>query len=172
MSNRPEEWERGGDRVGTRDQDVWLGVAGRLERKGKILVVKRTYGPTRGLWTLPGGFVHGGETLEEAVAREIQEETGCRGEATGIIAVRSGVLRNGKHDTLIVLTLKDMDPDIEPRPDGREISEAAFLTPEEILASPDSAEFLIASTRASAALTVQPLDLFRDYGYVSCRIYG
>ncbi|MDI3256486.1 MAG: NUDIX hydrolase [Kyrpidia sp.] len=159
--------------MGVRDQEVWLGVAGRLERNGKILVVKRTYGPTRGLWTLPGGFVHGGETLEEAVSREIREETGCESEAKAIIAVRSGVLRNGKHDTLIVLAVEDLSPATPPKPDGREISEAAFLTPEEILASPDSAEFLIASTALSqAGLARQPLNLFRDYGYAVCRFYG
>lgn len=159
--------------MGIRDQEVWLGVAGLLERDGKILVVKRNYGPTRGLWTLPGGFVHGGETLEEAVCREIREETGCEGKPVGIIAVRSGVLRNGKHDTMIVFALRDVSPGTPPRPDGREISEVAFLSPDEIRRSPDSAEFLIAAAASSGkALTARPLTLIRDYGYTTCRIYG
>ncbi len=44
--------------------------------KGEILLVKRKADPNKGWWDLPGGFVDIGETAEESVAREIQEELG------------------------------------------------------------------------------------------------
>ena len=42
----------------------------------KVLLVKRSQPPSAGLWALPGGKVHLGETLQQAAEREIFEETG------------------------------------------------------------------------------------------------
>jgi ADP-ribose pyrophosphatase YjhB (NUDIX family) len=42
----------------------------------KMLLCRRAIEPARGLWNPPGGFVEAGETLEEAMARELREETG------------------------------------------------------------------------------------------------
>lgn len=42
----------------------------------RILLVKRGQGPGAGLWSVPGGRVEGGETMAEAVVRELLEETG------------------------------------------------------------------------------------------------
>lgn len=44
----------------------------------KVLLVKRKQPPSEGLWALPGGKVNLGETLQQAAAREILEETGIR----------------------------------------------------------------------------------------------
>lgn len=52
-----------------------VGVGGVVVREGAVLLVKRAAEPLAGHWSLPGGVVELGETLEEAVVRELQEET-------------------------------------------------------------------------------------------------
>ncbi len=50
-------------------------VAGAVvEKDGKILLCKRAIEPRKGFWTLPAGFMELGESVEEAAAREAQEE--------------------------------------------------------------------------------------------------
>ena len=43
-----------------------------------VLLIKRKYEPFKGKWAIPGGFVLNDESLEEAVERELQEETGIK----------------------------------------------------------------------------------------------
>ena len=51
-------------------------VAAVIIRDGQILLIKRAYDPSKGLWSIPGGRVELGEMLVEAVKREVREETG------------------------------------------------------------------------------------------------
>lgn len=44
-----------------------------------LLLVRRGRDPHRGLWSVPGGHVEAGETVSEAVTRELREETGLEG---------------------------------------------------------------------------------------------
>lgn len=52
-----------------------------------LLLVQRAVEPCRGEWTLPGGFVEVGETTEEAVLRELYEETGLHGQGLQLLGV-------------------------------------------------------------------------------------
>jgi 8-oxo-dGTP diphosphatase len=53
-----------------------VGVGAVIVDGDRIVLVKRAHEPLKGEWSLPGGSVEVGETLVEAVAREVREETG------------------------------------------------------------------------------------------------
>ena len=55
----------------------------------EILLMRRGFEPRRGHWSLPGGFVDLGETVETAAAREVKEELDLRVEITGLVGVYS-----------------------------------------------------------------------------------
>jgi 8-oxo-dGTP diphosphatase len=66
--------------VGTyRLEKAELAVGAVVVALGRILMVKRGHEPEKGRWSIPGGHVEPGETLSEAVERELLEETGLRG---------------------------------------------------------------------------------------------
>jgi mutator protein MutT len=64
-----------------------VGVGAVIVKDGKVLVVKRKHEPLAGRWSLPGGALELGETLEEGVAREMREETGLEVEVGPVIEV-------------------------------------------------------------------------------------
>lgn len=52
-----------------------IGAVGVIfDEKGRLLVVRRSKDPAKGTWHLPGGFVEVGESIEQAVEREVKEE--------------------------------------------------------------------------------------------------
>ena len=66
--------------------------------KGKLLMVKRDHEPAKGLWTLPGGRLEPGESLREAVIREVREETGVDIDVDGLLGVVERIVRNDDGD--------------------------------------------------------------------------
>jgi 8-oxo-dGTP diphosphatase len=62
-------------------------------RGGRLLVVERGKAPAEGIWALPGGSVELGETLAEAVEREVLEETGVVVRAGGIVHAFDAIVR-------------------------------------------------------------------------------
>lgn len=58
-----------------------------INEKKKILLVKRAVEPEVGKWSLPAGFIELYETPEEAVLRELEEETGIKGKIESLIGV-------------------------------------------------------------------------------------
>jgi mutator protein MutT len=72
------------------DQPI-VSVGAIIIRNGRILLEKRKNDPGRGKWSIPGGIVELGETPEQAVIREVQEETGLVVDAPELIDVVSPV---------------------------------------------------------------------------------
>lgn len=64
-----------------------IGVGGVLIHEGKALLIRRGKEPLCGRWVVPGGTVEVGETLEEALVREMKEETGLTIEPLGLLTV-------------------------------------------------------------------------------------
>lgn len=60
-----------------------------IRKAGSVVLVKRRKPPYEGFWALPGGFVEYGETVEEAVKREVKEETGLDVDIKGLIGIYS-----------------------------------------------------------------------------------
>jgi mutator protein MutT len=73
-----------------------VGVGGVVVREGRALLVRRGKEPLYGRWTVPGGTVELGETLEEAVVREMEEETGLRVEPVELLTVFDRIEREGE----------------------------------------------------------------------------
>ena len=69
-----------------------VGVGAVIVRAGQVLIVRRRYEPLAGRWSLPGGTLELGETLEAGVAREMQEETGLDVEVGPVIEVFDRIL--------------------------------------------------------------------------------
>ena len=65
-------------------------------RRGPILLVERGGNPLKGYWSLPGGLVEVGESLDEAVRREVLEETGLRVRPVSMFGVFERVMRDAK----------------------------------------------------------------------------
>ena len=63
-------------------------VTGVVIKDNKVLLARHTYGPGRGLYIVPGGYVEFGEMPQDAVKREIFEETNIVAEPKNIIGIR------------------------------------------------------------------------------------
>ena len=70
-----------------------VGVGGVVVRDGRALIIRRGKEPLFGRWTVPGGTVELGETLEEALVREMEEETGLHVEPVEILTVFDRIQR-------------------------------------------------------------------------------
>jgi 8-oxo-dGTP diphosphatase len=73
-----------------------LGVGAVVVDRGRVLLVQRGTEPARGQWSLPGGLVEIGESLSNAVAREVREETGLDVEPVELIELLDRIYREGE----------------------------------------------------------------------------
>lgn len=70
-----------------------------------VLLVQRKHEPFAGFWALPGGFVEEGESCEQAVVREVAEETGLSVRVVSLFGVYSQPGRDPRGHTVSVVYL-------------------------------------------------------------------
>lgn len=71
-----------------------VGVGAIMFRRDRILMAQRGKEPLKGWWSLPGGAVEAGESLKDAVCREVREETGLEVEPLGVFEIFERILRD------------------------------------------------------------------------------
>jgi ADP-ribose pyrophosphatase YjhB (NUDIX family) len=80
----------------TYPQRPFLAVSAAIVRDGKVLVVRRARNPALHLYTLPGGAVEAGETLVQAVTREVREETSLEVDPVALAGNREVIVRDAQ----------------------------------------------------------------------------
>ena len=109
-----------------------------IARDGKVLLVRRARPPANGLYSLPGGVVEIGETLHQALIREVREETGMAVEPLGLAGFREAIVRDPQNRVerhFVILPFAARWISGEPCL-NEELSEALWVEPAEVAGLP------------------------------------
>ncbi|MDD3648114.1 MAG: NUDIX hydrolase [Candidatus Dojkabacteria bacterium] len=87
------------------NKQVLLAADAVVIKNNKILLIKRKYDPFKDCWALPGGLVDYGETTENAVLRELKEETDLTGKIKSMIGVYSDPTRDPRGQVVSIAYL-------------------------------------------------------------------
>jgi ADP-ribose pyrophosphatase YjhB (NUDIX family) len=71
-----------------------VGVGAIMLRRDRILMAQRGKEPLKGWWSLPGGALETGESLADAVRREVREETGLEIRPLGVLEIFERIMRD------------------------------------------------------------------------------
>jgi mutator protein MutT len=115
----------------------YLAVSAAIIRDGRVLVARRAKGASTGLFTLPGGVVEAGETLHQAVVREIAEETGLTIKPVTLAGQHEFITRDEtgrvlRHFVILCFAARWLAG--EETPQVEELSELRWLRPAELSA--------------------------------------
>ena len=100
----------------------------------RVVLIRRRFEPLAGEWSLPGGIVEAGETLDACVAREMREETGLEVEVGPVIEVFDRITRDEQgavsyHFVLVDYLCWPLGGDLRAATD---VADAALVTPERL----------------------------------------
>jgi 8-oxo-dGTP diphosphatase len=137
----------------------FLAVSAAIIRDGRVLIVRRAKGASTGVVTLPGGVVEAGETLHEAVIREISEETAIAIEPVALAGHREFITRDAdgrvqRHFVILCCAARWISGEGEPALE--ELSELRWLEPAAIAGLKTTeglAEIVAAAFRLMGAAT-------------------
>src|SRR5580704_16153106 len=112
----------------------YLAVSAAIVRDGRVLIVRRGRAPAKGIYTLPGGGVELGETLEQAVSREVREETSLDIEPVALVGFRQAIARDAagrveRHFVILPFAARFIGGKISL---NEELAAADWLAPEAI----------------------------------------
>ena len=116
----------------------FLAVSAAIARDGKVLVVRRARPPANGLYSLPGGVVEIGETLHEAIVREVREETSLAIEPVALAGFRETIVRDRenrveRHFVILPFASRWIAGEVHL---NEELSDARWVDPGEIAGLP------------------------------------
>lgn len=137
-----------------------VGVGGVVVQAGKVLLIRRGKPPLAGRWSIPGGTVEWGETLEQALVREMEEETGLRVRPGELLALFDRIERDGQrvHYHYVIADYL-CDAVSGTLCAGSDALEAAFVTPAELPAydlPPEALEIIAGALERHAARPALP----------------
>lgn len=150
--------------TGETDWERSVGVV--VIRDGKVLLGRHTYGPGKGFLIIPGGYLDGGETPEDAARREVAEETGVDVSVGRLCAIRF----NG-HDWYAIFCGTYVGG--VAHPGDEENSEVVWLDCAEALERDDVPELTKVALRLAlegGGLSPRPYEHSRERGWYS--LYG
>lgn len=131
-----------------------------MVHEGRVLLVKRGKEPLRGRWSVPGGSVELGESLAEAVVREVREETGISVRPREVMAVFDRVERDGPavryHFVIVEFLCELLGGTLAA---GSDAEQAAFVAPGDLPAYdlPDKALEVVRDGLARARVVARAL---------------
>ena len=111
-----------------------VGVGAVIVRDGRVVLIRRRYEPLAGQWSLPGGTLELGETLEEGTAREMLEETGLVVEIGPVIEVFDRIMFDAEkrvryHFVLVDYLCRPIAGELRA---GSDVDDAVFAAPDEL----------------------------------------
>lgn len=133
------------------DEKPTIRVAGLLVHEGSILMVEQGRGSER-YWLLPGGGVQFGETLSDALRRELQEELGLRVGVQRLVAIVESISPEPDYAKHVIHLIFEISAPSEalPEPQDVKVLKARFLNEFQLQSAdvrPPVAEFLSACVR-------------------------
>jgi 8-oxo-dGTP diphosphatase len=126
-------------------------VAGLLAHEGSILMVEQGRGEER-YWLLPGGGVQFGETLSDALRRELQEELGLRVGVQRLLAIVESISPDPEYAKHVIHLIFAISAPAEALPEPQEVKvlNARYLSELQLQSAdvrPPITEFLVACVR-------------------------
>jgi mutator protein MutT len=137
-----------------------VGVGGVVIHQGKVLLARRGKEPLRGRWTVPGGTVEAGETLEQALVREVEEETGLTVRSRELLLAFDRIERSGgelRYHYVILDYLCDYETGVARA--GSDVDAVAWVSLEDLPAydlPPLTREVVLEGFRRSATSCREP----------------
>jgi len=101
-------------------------------RSGEVLLIRRLNEPYKGQWAIPGGFINIDEELEDAVVRELQEETGIIHPSLKQLFTVGTVGRDPRYRTISVIYVGWFDEKTMRVKAGDDAAEAAWFNVNEL----------------------------------------
>ncbi|MFZ2076511.1 MAG: NUDIX hydrolase [Xanthobacteraceae bacterium] len=145
-----------GDNARTYPTRPYLAVSAAIFRGGRVLIVRRARPPAHGLYTLPGGGVELGETLEEAIIREVREETRLAIAPLALVGFREAIARDAagrveRHFVILPYAARWIAGEVAL---SEELAEAHWRKPDELagLKTTDGLAEIVAAAAERVAL--------------------